>query len=84
MDSSLRKLATKMILEKIQHGDFSAGDVISESEICKILNISRTPAREALIELVANGVLEKVPRKGYQITNASQNKNRRLYRLGKP
>jgi len=72
MDSSLRKLATKMILEKIQHGDFAAGDIISESEICKILNISRTPAREALIELVANGVLDKVPRKGYQITNASQ------------
>ncbi len=72
MDSSLRKLATKMILEKIQHGDFAAGDIITESEICKKLNVSRTPAREALIELVANGVLEKVPRKGYQITNASQ------------
>ncbi len=72
MDSSLRKLATKMILERIQHGDFAAGDIISESEICNILNISRTPAREALIELVANGVLEKVPRKGYQVASTSQ------------
>jgi DNA-binding GntR family transcriptional regulator len=72
MDSSLRKLATKMILEKIQQGDFAEGDIISESDISKTLNISRTPAREALIELVANGVLEKVPRKGYRITNASK------------
>ncbi|WP_206460076.1 GntR family transcriptional regulator [Anaerovorax sp. IOR16] len=71
MDSSLRNLATKMILEKIQRGDFAAGDIISESEICKILNISRTPAREALIELVANGVLDKIPRKGYQVVNTS-------------
>lgn len=72
MDSSLRKLATKMILEKIQHGDFAAGDIISESEICSSLSISRTPAREALIELVANGVLEKIPRKGYQVASTSQ------------
>lgn len=69
--SSLRNLATKMILEKIQRGDFAAGDIISESEICKMLDISRTPAREALIELVANGVLDKIPRKGYQVANTS-------------
>mgnify|MGYP000911696537 CR=1 FL=1 len=72
MDVSLRNLATRMILEKIQHGDFAAEDIISESEICKILDISRTPAREALIELVATGVLDKIPRKGYRIANTDR------------
>lgn len=64
---SLRNLATKDILEKIQHGEISSGEIITESTICDTLKISRTPAREALIELVANGVLKKIPRKGYQI-----------------
>ncbi|GAB1476413.1 GntR family transcriptional regulator [Bacillota bacterium] len=81
MDSSLRGLATKMILEKIQDGDFAEGDIVSESEICRILNISRTPAREALIELVANGVLYKVPRKGYQVANASQKQKVDAYNI---
>ena len=38
--------------------------------VCESLHISRTPVREALIELVASGVLEKAPRKGYAITKS--------------
>lgn len=71
-NSSLRNLATKDILNRIQHGMISSDEIITESQVCQTLNISRTPAREALIELVANGVLEKVPRKGYRISNIDQ------------
>lgn len=71
-NSSLRNLATKDILNRIQHGIISSDEIITESQVCSTLNISRTPAREALIELVANGVLEKVPRKGYRISNIDQ------------
>ena len=71
-NSSLRNLATKDILNRIQHGMISSEEIITESQVCSTLNISRTPAREALIELVANGILEKVPRKGYRISNIDQ------------
>ena len=66
--TSLRHMAMENILSKIHSGEFSAENIITESMVCESLNISRTTAREALIELVANGVLQKVPRKGYSIT----------------
>jgi DNA-binding GntR family transcriptional regulator len=69
---SLRNDATKYILERIHHGDIQPGEIITETSVCDLLNISRTPAREALIELTANGVLEKVPRKGYRIKELDQ------------
>jgi len=63
----LRKLAKKQILQKIQTSKIASGDIITETQLCNEMNISRTPIREALIELVANGILEKVPRKGYRV-----------------
>jgi len=65
-------MAIESILSKIHSGEFSQDNIITETKICESLNISRTPAREALIELVSNGVLEKVPRKGYAITKFDQ------------
>lgn len=70
--TSLRHMAMESILSKIHSGEFSQDKVITETMVCESLNISRTPAREALIELVANGVLERVPRKGYAITKFDQ------------
>ncbi|MGH0054039.1 MAG: GntR family transcriptional regulator [Sphaerochaetaceae bacterium] len=66
--SSLRQLAMRGIVTRIQNGEFSQDSIISESLICETLNMSRTPVREALIELTASGVLQKVPRKGYTVT----------------
>lgn len=70
--TSLRHMAMENILSKIHNGEFSSNNIITESMVCESLNISRTPAREALIELVANGILQKVPRKGYSITKFDQ------------
>ncbi|MBR0599143.1 GntR family transcriptional regulator [Sinanaerobacter chloroacetimidivorans] len=76
---SLRNMATKSILDRIQHGDISPDEIITESQICDTLNISRTPVREALIELVANGVLERIPRKGYRICDIDQKQKINAY-----
>ena len=65
--SSLRGLATRQIIREIQSGRFQPGTIVTEVQICEIVGLNRTPVREALIELVANGVIEKVPHKGYQV-----------------
>jgi DNA-binding GntR family transcriptional regulator len=65
---SLAKIATKYILNKIRTSEILPGEIITESQICESINISRTPVREAIINLVANGILEKVPRKGYKLS----------------
>ncbi len=70
--TSLRHMAIESIMSKIHNGEFASDDIITETMVCESLNISRTPAREALIELVANGILQKVPRKGYSITKFDQ------------
>jgi DNA-binding GntR family transcriptional regulator len=53
------------IQKQIKFGNISPGDIINEVALSNELNVSRTPAREALLQLVANNILEKVPRKGY-------------------
>lgn len=52
-------IATKMILEKIENYDFLSGDVVSDLELSKQFNMSRTPIREAIMSLVNEGVLER-------------------------
>jgi len=44
------------------------GETISENEIANILNVSRTPVREAFAKLVSEELLEIFPQKGTQVS----------------
>lgn len=55
------------IEEKIRNGQLKANEKINENDICKELGISRTPVREALIQLAAEGIIENQTRKGFVI-----------------
>lgn len=77
--TSLRKKVAKDVLERIRTGEFSKDTVITEAKICETMSLSRTPAREALIELTANGILEKVPRKGYRIRELDEKDKTDIY-----
>lgn len=58
-----------MILAKIEKGEFPVGSSIpSERELAKTLNISRMTVRQALNELVLNGVLNREKGKGTFVT----------------
>ena len=52
------------ILHQIDQGQLDPGDVIAEDALQLQLNISRTPIREALLKLEANGLVQRLPRKG--------------------
>ena len=53
------------IAEAIREGKLLPGQRISEGDICAELDISRTPVREALIQLAAEGVIQNTSRKGF-------------------
>lgn len=53
------------IIEKISNGEFEPGQKLTEADLLQELDISRTPVRDAFLQLAADGVLVSVPRKGY-------------------
>jgi len=52
------------IREMVRKGHLEQGQKISEVEFCEELGISRTPLREALRVLAAEGLVDLVPRRG--------------------
>ena len=57
--------------ERLLDGRFPAGALLSENEIARDLEISRTPVREAFLLLEAEGLLELYPRRGALVTPIS-------------
>lgn len=58
-----RSYALRTIKENIIDLDLAPGSQISESEICAQMGLSRTPVREALIELSRVKIVKIVPQK---------------------
>ena len=52
------------LLDEIVRGVRPAGAKLTEQSICAVLGVSRTPAREALMRLHRDGVVERLPRRG--------------------
>ena len=59
-----RDFAYRVIREMIVNMELTPGSKVSETELASLLNLSRTPVREALIDLEKSGVVEVLPQKG--------------------
>lgn len=59
--------ALRVLKENIISLALEPGSMISENEIATLLGISRTPVREAFIELSRVGIVEILPQKGSRI-----------------
>jgi DNA-binding GntR family transcriptional regulator len=63
----LAKLAYEALRDSILSGHLAPGSIVNEMALAKELGISRTPVREALLELSSQGLVEILPRKGVRI-----------------
>lgn len=63
--------AFEVLRDLILRGDLGAGTDHLESELAERLGMSRTPVREAVLMLEAQGLLEVRPRKGVRIISLS-------------
>ncbi|SMC65476.1 DNA-binding transcriptional regulator, GntR family [Desulfocicer vacuolatum DSM 3385] len=69
---SLSKMAYNAIRRSILSGDIKIDEIYYEVHIAKNLGISRTPVREALLELSSQGLISLLPRKGFIVKTFSR------------
>lgn len=65
------KSVIRVLRDKILSGEFRAGERLAEIPTAEKLGISRTPVRIAFRALEQEGLLEKLPRRGYQVRNVT-------------
>lgn len=78
-DHSLAEVAYAKLRGAIDSGRFRAGDRMRESDIASWLGISRTPVRDALKRLEADGVVSAAPRRGLVVAQLEQQQVSELY-----
>jgi DNA-binding GntR family transcriptional regulator len=61
---SAAQLAYDYVKARLLDGRFAGGTLLSENEIAQRLDVSRTPVRQAFVQLEAEGLLELYPRRG--------------------
>jgi len=75
----IRAQVRRVLLEGILRGDPAPGASINESELSTLLGVSRTPLREALLNLVGEGFLRAAPGKGFFVLALSAKEVEDLY-----
>lgn len=67
---------------KILEGLFKPGSLLKERELCEQLSVSRTPIREALRRLSANGLVEVRPRRSIIVSSFDKDELAEMFELG--
>ena len=68
---TLKDHVYQQIIEMICNGQIQTGDILTEKQLIDHFSISKSPVREALIQLCHDGVLHSIPRYGYQVIQIS-------------
>lgn len=76
---TLREKVYKYIRNELTHGNLRQEPFIDQNKICKHLNISRAPLRDALIQLEAERFIEILPRRGVRINQLTPKDVRDTY-----
>ncbi|MDY3052061.1 MAG: GntR family transcriptional regulator [Ndongobacter sp.] len=69
---SLKEKAFSHVLSGIIQGEYTTSGIITEKELCEKLNMSKSPVREALVELCSQNILRSIPRHGYAVVQYTE------------
>lgn len=72
MEKSLKDQVYESILEDIFRGNIAPGDILNEKALLEKYHCSKSPVREALMALCADGILRNIPRYGYEVVRLSK------------
>ena len=71
-NSPLRVQVFKAIENAVLNGEYKEGDSLNELKISAELGVSRTPVREALMQLELEGLVKNIPNKGAVVIGISE------------
>jgi DNA-binding GntR family transcriptional regulator len=78
-DASKADLVHRRLKEEIELGELAPGTPLSELSLVERTGASRTPVREALRRLAAEGLVDLVPRQGARVSRVSLQSVRDLF-----
>lgn len=78
---TLRELALRYLRERITSGDLAPGARLSDLLLAKEIGISRTPVREAIQQLAADGLVDVIPHQGAVVHTPSPEELDELYEI---
>ena len=67
-EKSKKQIAYEMLKEKIITNQLAPGTMLVERQLCEMLNSSRTPIREAIQQLSADGLVTSIPTVGSYVS----------------
>ena len=76
---SLKDLAYQRIRASLLRGQLDPDSVYSAAQFAETLGVSRTPVREALLQLVAEGFFVVVEQKGFRLRRFTEKEIRELF-----
>jgi GntR family transcriptional regulator, rspAB operon transcriptional repressor len=76
---SLAEKAYQLLVRKITHLELRPGSVLAEKWVMAELEIGRTPVREALQRLSAEGLVSHMPNRGMLVTDISASNVQHIY-----
>jgi DNA-binding GntR family transcriptional regulator len=79
--SSLREQAARAIRTGIIAGEITPGELYSVPALSARLGVSATPVREAMLDLVSEGLVEPVRNRGYRVVSLSADDLESILRL---
>lgn len=77
--SALREGLREAVLERILDGQLSPGGHVNETRLAEELGVSRTPLREALLGLQAEGFVSSKASRGFSVAPLSAREVREVY-----
>lgn len=78
---SARRRVYEYLQQRIVSGAIARGSALSELQISRDLRVSRTPVREAIGQLVAEGIVEQLPNRSSIVVDLSRNDIVDLYEV---
>jgi DNA-binding GntR family transcriptional regulator len=75
----LRSSVHRRVVTLMTSGELEPGQTVTEAGLSKNLGVSRTPVREALLQLEAEGVLQSTPARGFTVRDLSPTEAAELF-----